>query len=190
MLKHYWPVVLLFGITFTSSQALAQPREVLIIRHAEKPVDDDDVHLTQAGRERAEALFKLFQKSDTRLDPFPKPDFLFASRNSKHTHRSVETVTPLAKKLKLNLDTRFDSEEFTDLAKELLTNPRYTNKTVLICWRHGSIPDLARALKANDAPDKWKDSAFDQVWRITYAPGGKATFAKRHQELMPGDGKD
>src|SRR5579883_1195338 len=62
------------------------PARVLIIRHAEKPT----------GRERAAALYKLFEKSDGRPDPFPAPDFVFATEESKNSRRPVETVTPLA----------------------------------------------------------------------------------------------
>ncbi|HEX3146713.1 MAG TPA: hypothetical protein VHR66_01350 [Gemmataceae bacterium] len=183
-------IALTSGSLCVPGEVGAQPREVFIIRHAEKPLDENDVHLNQAGRNRAEAIPKLFQKSDTRPDPLPKPDFLFAAKNSKHSHRTVETIAPLAKKLKMDIDTRFDSEDFAILAKEVLTNPRYANKTIFISWRHGHIPDLARALKATDAPDNWKDRVFDQIWTITYGAGGKAMFAKHQQALMPGDGKE
>ena len=36
--------------------------------------------------------------------------------------------------------------ELIQLAAELLTNPRYASKTVLVCWHHGKIPRLAKAL--------------------------------------------
>jgi phosphohistidine phosphatase SixA len=189
-----WTVFLWFALAVgpacSPTTVAAQPREVFIIRHAEKPEDDNDVHLTAMGRERADALDQLFKKTDLRPDPLPKPDFLFAARNSKHSHRSVETLTPLAKKLKLDIDSRFENEDFAKLAKELLSNPRYAKKTVLICWHHGNIPELAQALKATDVPDKWKDPVFDRVWTIAYGAGGKVTFAKRHQALLASDDKE
>jgi hypothetical protein len=46
----------------------------------------------------------LFQNTAARSDPFPTPDFLFATMVSKHSDRSVETVTPPAKALKLDVN--------------------------------------------------------------------------------------
>src|SRR5262249_40429176 len=101
----------------------------------------------------------------------------------------VETVTPLAKALNLDINTRFENEDFPKLAEGLLTDARYAGKTVLVCWHHGRIPALAQQLKAKDTPDHWRDSVFDQIWVITYKDG-KAKFKKRHQALLPGDAKE
>jgi broad specificity phosphatase PhoE len=168
--------------------AQAQPRQVLIIRHAERP-DGDSVHLSPEGQKRAEALPGLFTKRANRPDPFPSPDFIFATKKSSHSNRPVETVRPLARALNLDSDDRFKGDETDRLAAELLTNPRYAGKTVLVCWHHGMVPELARQLKAEDVPDQWKPSAFDRVWVITYKDG-KGKLKKLHQGLMSGDEKD
>ena len=89
---------------------------------------------------RREALPDLFKKSPERPNPFPKPDFIFATKNSKHSHRPLLTVMPLAKKLKLPINADFADEEFAKLANEVLHNSRYAGKTVLISWHHGMIP--------------------------------------------------
>jgi broad specificity phosphatase PhoE len=172
----------------TCGSAAAQPRQVLIIRHAEKP-DDNSIHLSPDGQKRAEALQRLFEKSTDRPDPYPRPGFLFATKESAHSNRPVETVTPLAKALNLDIDTRFGNDDFADLAGELRTKPRYAGATVLVCWHHGTIPELATKLGAVGVPDRWKDSVFDRVWVITYRDG-EATLTSRHQALMPGDDKD
>jgi broad specificity phosphatase PhoE len=172
-----------------SGAAAGQPRQVMLIRHAEKPADDDSIHLSAEGQRRAEALSKLFERSRDRPDPFPKPDFIFATRPSKHSNRPVETVTPLAKSLNRYLFAEFENDEYSKLAAELLTNSSYKGKAVLVCWHHGTIADLARKLNAADVPDHWKDSAFDRVWVITYS-GGSGTLQKRHQHLMPVDDPD
>jgi broad specificity phosphatase PhoE len=164
------------------------PRQVLIIRHAEKP-DGDSVDLSPEGQKRAEALPRLFTKSPDRPDPFPTPDFIFATKKSGHSNRPVETVTPLAKALNLDIDSRFKDDEFDKLATELLTKARYAGKTVLVCWHHGTIPELARQLRVEDVPDPWKGSVFDRVWVITYG-GGKTKLKDRPQGLMPGDEKE
>ena len=83
----------------------AFPATVLLVRHAEKPPDaDESVHLSAEGKKRADALPGLFEASKARPDPLPKPDFVFATENSKHSHRPLETVTPLARKLKLTVN--------------------------------------------------------------------------------------
>jgi broad specificity phosphatase PhoE len=170
------------------SRAQAQPREVLIIRHAEKP-GGDSIHLSPEGQQRAEALPRLFMKSPDRPDPLPTPEFLVATKKSSNSNRPVETLTPLAKALNLDLNDRYKDEEFDRLATELLTNPRYAGKIVLVCWHHGKIPELAQGLKAPDVPEKWNDRVFDRVWVITYKDG-KAKLGNRPQALMPQDEKD
>jgi hypothetical protein len=182
--------VLLMSIVGCAAQEqeLSFPAKILVIRHAEKPPDaDPSADLSAIGKKRAEELPRLFTKSETRPDPFPKPDFIFAAKNSKHSHRSLETVAPLARKLRVDVNSEFRSEDFGMLANELLQNPKYQGKTILICWRHAEMPALAMALKAkNGVPEKVKSSAFDRVWEITYAKG-KAVFLDRPQQLLPGD---
>lgn len=163
--------------------AQAQPAQILLIRHAEKP-DGPSIDLSPQGQERAKALPALFAKGT-----FPKPDFLFATRKSKHSNRPIETVTPLAAALQLKIDARFADDQYDQLAAELLTNPRYAGKTVLICWHHGKLPELAQALKAADVPDHWKDDVFDKIWVITYE-NGQGKLKKRNQALLPGDQRD
>ena len=147
------------------------------------------VGLNEKGRERAEALRQLFEKSDARPEPFPVPDFLFAGANTKKSHRSTETIAPLAKRLRLAVNDRFDKDDYSLLARELLRNPKYAGKSILIAWGHGTIPELAQALGANIAVKHWKDEVFDRVWQITFDDNGKATFADRAQYLMVGDSK-
>jgi hypothetical protein len=177
------------------------PRHVLIIRHAEKTGDKEDVHLSKRGQERAEVLDRLFVASPGRPDPFPKPDFVFAACDHKDSHRPIETVSPLAKKLGLTVDTRFDSklpapadkadapkkEGMAELRDELFGTPKYAGRTVLVAWRHGTIPALATTLKAGKVPEKWDDEVFDRVWQISYDDVGTATFRDRPQRLLPGD---
>ena len=73
------------------------------------------------------------------------------------------------------------------LRKELFGNKKYRGKTVLVCWHHGTIPALAKALGATGYPEEWKDEVFDRVWQITYDREGKATFTDRPQRLLKRD---
>lgn len=171
------------------AEPTTHPKTILVIRHAEKPTDDKDIHLSPEGQKRARALPDLFVKSATRPNPFPTPDFIFAAKASKHSNRSVETVTPLAKALKLEINSRYADEEFPKLVELLDSDKKYSGKTVLICWRHGMIPALAGKLGVNDGPDKFKGSVFDQAWVVTFDEMGKPKLAIREQALMPSDAK-
>ena len=162
----------------------ARPQTILVIRHAEKPAGDADPGLSPAGRKRADALPGLF----TRPDPFPTPDFVIAAARSKHSNRSAETVAPLAKALKIEVNAEFGDDDFARLAAALLADPRYGGKTVLVCWHHGNIPELLQALGVGPKPRKVDDAVFDRVWVVTFDARGKAKLAVRPQALLPTDG--
>lgn len=158
--------------------ASSGPAVVMLIRHGED-IGQRDFHLNSRGYQRAAALPKLF---GTRL---PKPQVIIASRASKGSNRPVETVEPLAKALNLSIDTRFRDHDFRALADRLLSDERYDGKVVLVCWHHGSIPKLARALGVPDPP-KWPDGQFDHVWVIE-PKKRTARLDDVGQQLLDGD---
>jgi phosphohistidine phosphatase SixA len=183
-------ILFVASVPACAEEAKTYPARVLLIRHAEKPpAEAESVALNEKGKERAEVLRKLFKKTDKRPDPLPTPDFVFATKDSKKSHRPRETVTPLAKKLDLKINDSYANEDFAKLAHELFTEPKYAGKTVLICWHHGTMPDLAAKLKATGAPKQWKDATFDRVWQIEYGSKGKSTFRDLPQRLLAGDSK-
>jgi hypothetical protein len=150
----------------------------MLIRHGED-VGQRDVHLSQKGVQRAAALSKLFGQQ------LPKPDMIIAARASKESNRPVETVEPLARELQLPIDTRFRDDDFRMLAHELLSDPRYVGKVVLVCWHHVKIPKLANALGVTHAP-LWPDDQFDHVWVIDRTDSS-SRFKDVHQKLLDGD---
>jgi phosphohistidine phosphatase SixA len=173
------PLVLL-AVLFTSAHAqspVAGPARIILLRHAEKPADPEDSHLSPAGVKRAERLVSFIMK-DPAMSRFGSPVAVFASQTTKHDNgqRSQETVAPLARALKLQVQTPFRSKDYAALAKLILANSAYAGKTVLICWTHEEIPKLASALGVKPRPPKWKDSVFDKVYVISYQ-SGKATLA-------------
>jgi len=161
----------------------AGPRIVMIIRHAEKPDETTgakDPDLSKRGYERAAALAKVIP------DRFPIPDFLIATKRSKGSNRPVETITPLSQAINENIESTFSDDQFAQAANEVLTDPKFTGKVVLIAWHHGKIPDLAKALGVKDCPDKWNPQVFDRVWQITYE-NGVASWKDLPQKALPGD---
>jgi hypothetical protein len=176
------------------------PKTVLMIRHAEKTGDKDDIHLSEQGKQRAEVLHQLFESSKDRPNPFPKPDFIFAAAHHKDSQRPLETVTPLATTLKLPINNMFDSKlsppdadkksaklNMFNLRDEIFGDSKYFGKTILICWRHSTLPELAKTFKATKVPEKWDDNVFDRVWLISYDDQGAAKFEDLPQRLIKGD---
>jgi len=192
------------------------PGQVLIIRHGEKVGDakkDDDGgrHLSIQGSARAAALPSLFAPDQPQLSckldhksgefiglyrqiptkgkapRFTTPNFIFATQNSKHSKRPIETVTPLATALNLPIDDNFadTDEEIAEMANAILNDLAFAGKIVLICWHHGKIPDVAKALGVSKPP-KWDGKVFDRVWQITF-PRGKASLQDSPQMLLYGD---
>jgi hypothetical protein len=147
------------------------PRQIVILRHAEKPSDPRDPDLSPAGEERAKMLAELIPAR------FPNPDSLFAAAPSKNSDRPVETLTPLAAKTGLKLNEGVADQDYEVLAQDLLTKPKYDGKLVIVCWHHGHIPDLAMALgvpaaEITAAPGMiglhWDPSVFDRFWSIEF----------------------
>jgi hypothetical protein len=166
--------------------AAARPAEVIIIRHAEKPATGNE--LNQKGRERAAALVPYFLETPELLE-FKTPVAIYAPLPSHEgsSVRSSETVTPLARALQMRINNSFHKDQIAALAREILTDPRYNGRTVLICWEHKVIPEIAKALGAQTAPDKWHGEAFDRTWIIKYASEGTVGFQDLPQRLLFGD---
>jgi hypothetical protein len=180
--------VFFLGLPACAEEAKSYPAHVLLLRHAEKPpILAESADLSARGKERARALPELFKKSEARPAALPTPDFLFATKDTASSRRPRKTVAPLAESLGLKIDRRYAKDEFGRLAANLLSDPKYASKTVLICWHHGTLPDLARSLGAAGAPKGWKDAVFDRVWRIDYDAKGKAIFRDLPQRLLAGD---
>src|SRR2546423_1477606 len=145
------------------SQTLAQPAEVILIRHAEKPPEGN--HLSLQGRERAAALVPYVLETPELLT-FKTPVAIYAQAPKKDTSsvRSIETVKPLADALKLPIKETYIRDDFRKMVAEVLAGREYEGHTVLICWEHKVIPEMAKEFGVENAPTKWPGSAFDRTW--------------------------
>ena len=98
--------------------------------------------------------------------------------------RTRQTVTPLAARLGIPVNTQFSKGDETALASEVT---RRTEPT-LICWQHGELPAIATALDnvTPTPPAVWPDDRYDLVWTLTPAAGGWS-FHQIPELLLPGD---
>jgi broad specificity phosphatase PhoE len=144
---------------------------ILLMRHAEKSGDPMDPHLSPEGYARAAKLADYIPAT------FGIPQFLFATSISKHSMRPIETIQPLSAKIGVAIDPTYADQDYGALASQLLSDPRYGNAGALIvvCWHHGNIPSMARALRATPGsyPDPWDSHVFNQILAFTYAGGGE-----------------
>ncbi len=180
---------LLAVLLFSALTAFGQPAQIILLRHAEKPDDETALHLSPRGEERARALVSLFGRNSTLTSNAPIAA-LYATRVTKHghSHRTGETLSPLAKELGLPVQTPYDTEMYSLLASDILGNRAYQGKSVVVCWTHHDIADLAAALGVKPKPPPWKDKTFDRLWLIR--PGARAAeFQDLPQRLLKGDSK-
>jgi hypothetical protein len=176
-----------------------------------KKDDDGGRHLSIPGSARAAALPSLFAPALPQLScklshvagefvgsyrqiplkgkvsRFSVPNFIFATQRSRHSTRPIETVTPLAMGLSLPINDGYEDNdaEIKEMTNAILNDFAFAGKIVLICWHHGKIPDVAKALGVSKPP-KWNGKVFDRVWQITY-PKGQASLNDLPQMLLFGD---
>jgi len=176
-------------LLFNTLAALGQPAQIILFRHAEKPDDPAALHLSLRGEKRARALVSLLGTNSTLTSNAPIAA-LYATHLTKHDHseRTSETLAPLAKQLGLSVRAPYQAELYSFLARDILKNADYRSKTVLICWTHHDIADLAAALGVKPKPAPWKDKTFDRLWLIKPS-NSKAKFNDVPQQLLKGDSK-
>lgn len=172
---------------------------VMIIRHGEKPdkssplpgVDingrpGDKYSLTEVGWNRARGLVGLFDPPGPLRHGLARPTLIYAASAHEGDSgvRTRETVTPLAQKLGIPLNTDFGAGDEEEMAAEITLQTGPT----LICWHHDEIPVIARAFGTvtPTPPAAWPDDRFDVVWVLT-ANGSGWDFAQLAEMVLPGD---
>jgi hypothetical protein len=177
-------------------------KKILVIRHAEKPDKDAEVHgvaadgshdkdeLAIPGWQRSGALVRFFNPLG---DHFPhpgiaRPDAIFAAAASGHVTslRSQHTVEALAKSLGKHISMKFTKGEEKELLKEVVA----VDGVALIAWEHKAILDLANLILGDDksSPQNWPGARYDLVWVFDHDPQANHwKFSQVPQLLLPGD---
>ncbi len=144
---------------------------VIIIRHGEKPEEDDN--LSCAGLNRALALPAVLD----RLMPTP-PDYTYVPRigtdsRETSTARMFQTITPYVVQRNLNVNSDYEVTDTAGIAEKL----RHKRGTVLLVWEHETIPKIVKHLGIK-GPQPWPENDFDSIWTITFSGGGAKGKAK------------
>ena len=152
-------------------------RQVVIIRHAEKPDKGDN--LSCQGLNRALALPAMLYSK------YKLPDHIFVpdmkSGKSTNQSRMYQTIVPFAVKYNRDIDTRYSVDDVKNLADAIMKISGY----VLVVWEHDKIPDIVQALGIKDKDLKWKDSDYDSIWIITFKDGKPALTVDK-ENINPG----
>jgi hypothetical protein len=172
---------------------------IMLIRHAEKPPasgppfgitangQQDPESLTVQGWQRAGALVELFDPKVGKLRKgITRPTALFASSPGSHgSKRPLETVTPLAQRLKMTVSTPVKDSKTRHIAEILVGTPG----APLAAWQHQDIPSIAGHIGSvhPTPPAKWPGHRFDIVWVFTRQSGGSWKFTQVPQLLLAGD---
>ena len=167
--------VLTVAVCGCSGDGYKGPRQIVLIRHADKLHQEHYGHcLSPKGQVRAETFAIYYMKR------FGQPDFLFAtkpvSQKYEYSLREVQTLAPLA-----NLLTRltqegvmiyqpYPTEKFPQMARTLLRDKDYRGKDILVCWDHYNLPNFMKDLNVTDEVPPPSEDVFDTVYVMQYNP--------------------
>ncbi|MEI9933125.1 MAG: hypothetical protein WDM89_21995 [Rhizomicrobium sp.] len=135
-------------------------RRIVLLRHAEKTGLPGDRDLSQEGMFRAEALSGLPEI----VGPI---DAIIAAQSVEKSARPVQTMQPLARRLGLLIDERWNTGDELNLATLIAKGSAYEGKQIVISWRHKELTALAHAFGASSAPP-WPKTLYERVWLITF----------------------
>lgn len=154
----------------------ATPKQVIVIRHGEKPAIGKD--LNEQGRKRAKEMPRIFKERRS-------PDVLFAFKSKGN--RGKETLSYLASKLDKKVQEPFSAEQVHEMAKLVLEDPQFDGKVVLICWEHKNIKPLIEELHGPSTPS-YPGDRFDLVYLLSYDEDAcHPHFCMELENLLPSD---
>jgi hypothetical protein len=184
-------------------QRLPRATKIMLIRHAEKPAKDSapfgvtrkgersKESLQIRGWQRAGGLTNLLAPADGHFQhaALAKPQFLFASKplRRRGSRRPIETITPLANKLAIQINSDFARSDFDDMVEEVFL----CKGVVLISWQREYIPQIASHILGNEklVPQDWPEDRFDVIWVFDLdRKSAKYKFKQVPQKLLRGDG--
>jgi hypothetical protein len=174
-----WKFLIVSAFVLLSAGACGQDRSLrlIFIRHGEKAKDDDNLNCQ--GFNRSVMLPNVL------IARFGKPDEVYlpsiqAGNPTKHL-RMLQTITPMAVKYHLQLNSNFDVGDYTGTARSLLKELGM----VLIVWEHQGIPKILKKLGIKE-PINWPPDDFNSIWIVTFK-NGKAKLTRDSEMLNPAD---
>lgn len=161
----------------TAGQTVRGPRRVVLLRHAEKTGEDGDIHLSKAGFARAKRLATYIPET------FGMPVAIFAAPRTPKSARSIETVTPLSLAINVAVSPGAADAALPEFVRALFSDPALNGGTIVVCWQHHDLPEIARLLgaPANVCPAPWPEDVFNAIIDIIYDDDGNCTAQRLWQ---------
>jgi broad specificity phosphatase PhoE len=141
--------------------AAAEPAEaamIFLVRHAEKTAATEDPALSEAGRQRAQALAALLRNAGI--------EFVWSTDFT----RTRDTAAPLATAMALQT-TLYDWDEMDALAAELKTPGRRS----LVVGHSDTTPELVGLLGGDPGPPIDEPGEYDRLYVVSIEPDGTVT---------------
>lgn len=146
-------------------QPTEKPTTFIIVRHAEKILDDSkDPDLTGAGYARAERLAKLI--SNAELDAVYSTPFV----------RTEKTVAPTANHHQLTI-ANYDPADYTTFLSDLLD--QYQGQTVLISGHSNTVPTMVNLLCSTELGD-FEENEYGNIMVVTASQLGSGELLRLH----------
>jgi len=143
----------------TSTNTETRPTVILLVRHAEKALDEgDDPSLTAAGTARAKALAHVAREAGV------------SALYSTTYQRTRLTAEPLANALGLSVQT-LPPKDIDGLVRKLRTE--HAGETVLVSGHSNTVPAVLRALGADYEDMDERD--YDNLFVAHLAGSGEVT---------------
>lgn len=173
-------------LSLISFAAMAMPTKVILLRHAEKPKDKDDIHLNEKGYKRAAALPVFFTK-------FEKGSLLKlvaqGQKRADSSLRPIETLIPTSKKFSIEINHQFVKGESDQMVDHLKASSALDQKTVVVSWGHDELGNISQRLGKDNG--EWDSDIFDRAWIFEFNAQGKLKkFSDVPQKLLPGDSEE
>jgi hypothetical protein len=184
-------VLLLFAMIFAGAVGEARAEQTIVfLRHGEKPVGGYG-QLTCQGFNRALALpTVLFAK-------YGHPTFLYApspafrisdSAGRFYYDRPLETLAPMAIKLKTDIRSQFSYSDIASLQNALISSAK-DNTVIFVAWEHlylqKVVQNIMNAYGGHLVVPLWPDSDYDSLYvvRVNYGSAITASFQHDHEGL-------
>ncbi len=165
-----------------SNQMSYRPRKVVVIRHAEKPLQEGDQRLAPTGVQRAQYLAHYIPTN------FGEPDLIFATEPTKSSFRPFLTVEPLWESVKkAYMDVSVSDDAAFHLGHHIAEGSGMcAGQNIVVCWHHGKIPDLLKGLGVahHQIPDPWPENDFSSVLVVTYDEDDAVAVVSKYKMLF------
>lgn len=148
----------LFPNSFAANQA-AQPKTIILVRHAEKmvvPPENKDPDISVEGEARAKEIARMFAGSGITA--------IYATQFK----RTQQTVKPLAERLRVPVSV-VEAKKTADLVSQI--RARGAGETIFIAGHNNSVPEIIAALGGPSFPII-PETDFDNLYILTIQADG------------------